>query len=137
MHRKDFIKNSLLGCTVVLGVPMLSGCASVAMLETAETNGQINVALSQFVDKKYLKVRVKGLNYDLLVTKKDESNFVTYYMKCTHNDAGVIFDGKQFQCPLHGSSFDANGKVILGPATVNLKVYETKLLKDSINIKLS
>jgi Rieske Fe-S protein len=44
-------------------------------------------------------------------------SFVAFSMSCTHEGCLTsITGGQRFDCPCHGSRFDANGAVLVGPA---------------------
>jgi menaquinol-cytochrome c reductase iron-sulfur subunit len=61
---------------------------------------------------------------------KDASNQITAFgPQCTHLGCAIHWeDGKgQFLCPCHNSVFDAQGKVVSGPAPRPLDRYETKV----------
>jgi Rieske Fe-S protein len=61
---------------------------------------------------------------------RDSSNHVTAFgPQCTHLGCAVHWDDakNEFLCPCHNSVFDAQGKVVSGPAPRPLDRYETKL----------
>jgi Rieske Fe-S protein len=50
---------------------------------------------------------------------------------CTHESCKLGWNDVQrlIQCPCHGSVFDANGRVVRGPATEPLPSFRTELLR--------
>jgi len=61
---------------------------------------------------------------------KDASNRIAAFgPQCTHLGCAIHWDDSktEFLCPCHNSVFDANGKVVSGPAPRPLDRYETKV----------
>lgn len=54
--------------------------------------------------------------------KKADGEIVSLSAVCTHMGCTVAWNGmdKSWDCPCHGSRFDAEGKVIHGPADTDL-----------------
>lgn len=50
------------------------------------------------------------------VLQPTEGKFTALSAICTHTGCTVAWTGKGFDCPCHGSKFDAEGKVLQGPA---------------------
>ena len=137
MDRKIFLKQSALGCIGLTAVLGLASCGAIATLTVVPSNNLIEIPLTQMLDKTFLKVRSKSLQYDILLIKKADGTYYSLYMKCTHNDAGVMFDGQNFQCPLHGSSFNKLGAVTNGPASTELKKMKTEIKSQNIIISIN
>jgi len=57
---------------------------------------------------------------------RDEGGLYAMDAACTHigTDVNFVDASTGFVCPLHGSKFDFDGKVTLGPATLDLPHYE-------------
>jgi nitrite reductase/ring-hydroxylating ferredoxin subunit len=60
---------------------------------------------------------------------------------CTHS-GGVLcqgtLDGNVVTCPLHGSKFEVqSGKVLQGPANDPIKIYETRIAGDTLEVNLA
>ena len=53
------------------------------------------------------------------------TSFVAWSRLCTHEGTPVDISGSGFLCPNHGSTFDNNGAVTLGPATQPLGTLAT------------
>ena len=49
---------------------------------------------------------------------------------CTHLGCTVNHKDTQFECPCHGSRFDAEGRVLIGPATRSLERVRLTLAND-------
>jgi Rieske Fe-S protein len=54
-----------------------------------------------------------------------ETSFVAFSRRCTHEGTPVDLSGSGFLCNNHGSQFDANGQVTVGPATQPLPTLVT------------
>ncbi|MFQ5666979.1 MAG: ubiquinol-cytochrome c reductase iron-sulfur subunit [Candidatus Binatia bacterium] len=61
-------------------------------------------------------------NHRLFVVREDEAFHVISGV-CTHLGCTVQWRGGEFDCPCHGSRFDAQGKVLGGPAPRPLPWY--------------
>ena len=137
MNRRNFIVQTVVGSAALTGVLTFASCKTIEVLSLEPSNKRLDVPVSKFATANFLRVRSSVLQYDVLVVKSANNTYSAYYMKCTHNDASVQFDGRNFQCPLHGSSFDGNGKVLTGPATNNLRTFEVTQNENLISIFIS
>ena len=48
------------------------------------------------------------------------SAFVAFSLRCPHQGVTVVRDATGWVCPAHGSQFEPDGDLVLGPATTNL-----------------
>ena len=106
-----------------------------------EDGGWIAVLpVTDLQDRKPVKVDVDG-SAVLLVCNGEELFGIGN--RCTHQGAplhkGVVrFGGsmRTVQCPLHGSMFDlAEGRVLRGPATEPVPVYDTRVTDGVVEIR--
>ena len=142
MKRREFIKTSCTFCTAVAasGVmgSLLDGCVAPEMIFTAEiSDREIKVPEEKISGKKYLVVRSKALEYDLLVVKKSDASFHTVAMQCTHRQQPLVVTSAGLFCNEHGSRFNFDGKVTRDPATRPLIKFKTELKDGNIVIYLS
>jgi Rieske Fe-S protein len=71
------------------------------------------------------------------VMRASESEFRALSAICTHLGCTVEWDGTaQFDCPCHGSQYDATGAVMKGPATKPLHAFTPELAGDQLTIIL-
>lgn len=126
LNRRDFLKTSFK--TIAVGSLALSAFdlkKLMAESEKAESSGPAKVInLADFPDLQ----SVGG--YALtggktIVFRTGDSKFLALSTICTHKRCEVEYDGENFECPCHGSTYDKSGKVTKGPATKNLKVLKT------------
>ena len=139
MNRKDFIKTScnfcLLGTAAIL-FQNLTGCSpSYTVFSTEKKNNEVHLPLALFEKNVLQIVRVKGLNFDIAVHKKD-NDFIALLLKCTHAENEVLPDQNGYSCSLHGSRFNENGKVTRGPAELSLKKYKITIGSDYLIITI-
>jgi len=77
---------------------------------------------------------------DLLVIQSPQSQEIAAFNPlCTHQGCTVAWNAEatRFDCPCHGSQFDASGEVVSGPATKPLASYEVKTEDDLVLVKVS
>ena len=65
----------------------------------------------------------------LLLVRDGEASIKALSSQCTHRDCPVSYNAgaEKIECRCHGSAFDLSGKVLVGPATKNLKSYPAAL----------
>jgi len=60
-----------------------------------------------------------------LVIVRDEAGFGAMSLRCTHQDCLLAYNGPAgpVRCPCHGATFSPAGRVLSGPATLDLPWY--------------
>ncbi len=143
MNRKEFILKAGLGtCGIVLGSSLISSCSTTQYLSLEpKSEGVWEVPISAFFDpekeKNYqvLILELKGLNAPVALEKLDQG-YQAILMQCTHKGCTVNRGGGMFTCPCHGSEFDAQGKVLEGPAQKDLLKLTTQIEDEKIILSL-
>jgi Rieske Fe-S protein len=65
---------------------------------------------------------------DVLISRPTETTAAAFSAICTHQGCTVAPAGKEFQCPCHGSVYNAaTGAVIMGPAPKPLAAIPVKV----------
>ena len=125
MERRNFLKNTcsfcLLGFTGASIVELASCTAPSNIYSTSVQNNLIHVPVKIFKINTLQIVRPKELLYDIAVSKNTDNSFSALLLQCTHQDNQLTVYPNGYQCSLHGSQFDINGKVVKGPASKPLK----------------
>jgi Rieske Fe-S protein len=139
MERKDFIKRGCQACilgTAAFLLPQMMGCspATYAVFKTEEVNKKLYIPLQLFEKSKLQLVRPKGWQYDIAVQKLEENKYSALLMQCTHAENQLTPSQNGYSCSLHGSRFNAEGKVIKGPAEVALKKFNVILEQSNLII---
>lgn len=138
-NRKEFlISATKTSCALLVGASVasqLESCSSIKVIKTqASEKGVVVVDVNAFATQPTQIIRVEQLAYDILVTKKSETEYLAVLMRCTHQDWALTANTKGLNCSLHGSAFDAEGKVTNGPATEALKKFKTELKDQQLYI---
>lgn len=129
ISRRDFIKKSAVG--VIAGGAILSSLDLTALANSPAARGVFKNAGDDTVVKladNAALTKVGGsvkINDELMLIRKSESTFIAVKTICTHKGCDVELEGDKFVCPCHGSEFTIDGVVTQGPATKNLKIFET------------
>jgi len=98
----------------------------------AGESAQFRMGLDDFpqLKKSYgsVRLRVPGIpssSNHIVVTRMPGNQFYAVSALCTHKGVAVnpFKKGVGLRCAAHGSQFDANGKVVKGPARSSLKSY--------------
>ena len=120
------------------GVSLLSSCSTAKVATGSSEKGLLRIDAAQFTaDTKSLLVRDKQLEFDILLMKINETTYRALYMQCTHESNPLTYNSKGIYCLSHGSEFDMEGAVTLGPAARNLKQFPTQIENNFITIKIS
>jgi cytochrome b6-f complex iron-sulfur subunit len=74
----------------------------------------------------------------VLIDPQNPKKLVAVNPKCTHKGCDVKWsmEEKKYECPCHGAKFDANGKVLSGPATKSLTTYPAKIVGTQVLVKV-
>lgn len=142
MERRAFIKAGCGFCAAVATMgavgSLLEGCKPGDLIfNTTPAGGIITVPLEKFLNNKLVIVRVKQLEYDLLLVKENESTFNALAMQCTHRQQPLVVTSTGLICNEHGSRFDLSGNVTRDPATKPLLKFKTELDGNNVLIRLS
>jgi Rieske Fe-S protein len=83
-----------------------------------DEQNRVNIPL-EALEEEVLTIRVKDLEYDVLLYRKTVEAGVEYkavYLRCTHFDNGLKVTPGGLVCSMHGSRFDFEGNVTESPA---------------------
>jgi Rieske Fe-S protein len=118
---------------------VLAGCGSAAkppdenlVSLPAVVSGKVEIPLDMFPMLKEVGGgvvgRASGFAEPLAVTRQDDATVFAFRATCTHMACVVRFNplNATLDCPCHGSSFELDGRVSTGPATVPLHVLPTE-----------
>ncbi len=140
MQRREFIKSTCNFCMLGAAgfmLPQLIGCSpAIAVYKTIVNNNQLAIPLTLFEISSIQFVRPAGWYYDIAVQKKEDNTYAAILMKCTHQENQLTKSGNGFHCSLHGSQFDATGKVRKGPAETPLRTYLTSIDQNNLIIRI-
>jgi len=122
VERRDFLGLAATWSFVVTGLVMLAGVLRLPMPSLfPETGSKFRIGPP---DRYPAGSAVKIAERNVLVLR-DEGGIRALSLICTH--LGCITsreESGEFRCPCHGSRFDAEGKVIKGPAPSRLRYLE-------------
>jgi cytochrome b6-f complex iron-sulfur subunit len=128
--RRDFIKSSALG--VVAGGIAFSGldlrtlAAKSQYARTLKIGDEVIIKLSDTKNKDLENVGGSVLlDDDNILIRISETEFKAINLICKHKGCTVEYEGTKFVCPCHGSEYDRDGKVTLGPSKSDLDTHET------------
>lgn len=117
VSRRDFLGLASLGVAMLSGLTVLSGIFRLAKPNVRyEESTKFKIGKAEnFPVGTVKKLDDKGI---FILSNDDGLHAITSI--CTHLGCIVAITETGFLCPCHGSKYDANGKVIGGPAPRNL-----------------
>jgi Rieske Fe-S protein len=141
MDRRKFVKQTCSLC-MAAGAGMLVGSlascgAALPVYKTTVTDNKIAVPVSLFASSDFQLIQPKSLYYNIGLKKEKDGSYTALLLRCTHADNQLTPTGNGFKCTLHGSAFDNEGRVTIGPAERPLKKYPTQIESDQIIIHIS
>ncbi len=75
---------------------------------------------------------IKGV--PVAITRTGTSQYIAFNLLCPHQKIAVTQNEKGWVCNAHGSEFEANGDLVLGPATAGLARVPMKISKGKATI---
>lgn len=138
MDRKDFLSQVGVGAAAFLAPICLGGIAGCGKSSNDSTpSAPSNVDFTLDVSSGALASNGGFLvSQGILVARTNASTFLAVSAACTHEGTSVTYNAanNNFVCPNHGAKFSSSGMVTLGPATTNLKSYNTSLTNSTLRI---
>ena len=148
MHRRAFLSDISLtmaaACTACLAACSKGDSTGTTTNPNNPGGGGGNnntVNFNVTLDSQILNVGDYIINGTVIVTRLAAANEVASFSavsaKCTHQGGTLGYDNSigKYVCPNHGSQFNANGTVAVGPAATALKTYTMTLSGTTLNVK--
>jgi len=137
MDRKEFIEKFAIGTGAVVATACLAGCFKKVEKSDDAKKGQLIIDLEE---KGSEALKVKGgyiYKKGLVIAHLDDGSYAALKNKCSHQGGPLVYRGDQdlFHCKLHGSKFNTKGKVLNGPAQINLPVYDVRVEDNKLIIQ--
>lgn len=135
ISRKDFIKQlALLGVGTISVASCIGGCSSESV--TAPSSVNFTLDLTQSANSTLNSVGGVVRRDGIIVVRVSTAEFVAVQEACTHEGQAVNWNSSSngFSCPRHGARFTKDGTVTQGPASSNLKKYNTSLSGSSLRV---
>lgn len=126
VNRRDFLKTSFK--TIAIGSLALSAIDIKKLIAESEDKGNTTDAMKVINVGDYPELSSVGGQVQIgkvSISRTGQSKFLALSTICTHKKCDVDSTGNGFECPCHGSTFSKTGKVLIGPATKNLKSFKT------------
>ncbi len=127
LSRRDFLKLTRDGFLYLSGILTLGGLLRFLGFQTEpapQTEFDLGLAEKYPLNSRSLLEEIPAV---LLHT---ESGFSALSLVCTHLGCSVENDTQGFTCPCHGSRFNADGKVMQGPASQPLAPLRIEITED-------
>jgi cytochrome b6-f complex iron-sulfur subunit len=134
MDRKEFLATLGIGAAAIACSYCLTGCTKNDSITGPPTNVDFTLDLTNAA---YAALKNNGgyiYNGGVIVARTSSGSYVAVSQTCTHAGATVQFDGTQFVCPAHGSTFRTDGSVSRGPAGSSLARYNTSLNGNALRV---
>jgi cytochrome b6-f complex iron-sulfur subunit len=148
MHRRTFLSEVGLtmaaACTACLAACSKSDSTGTTTNPNNPGGGGTTINAVNFniaLDTQLLNVGDFIYNGSVIVARIAAANEVASFSavssKCTHQGGTIGFENSigKYVCPNHGSEFNPNGSVALGPAATALKAYTITLTGTTLNVK--
>lgn len=142
MLRREFIKQTCLGCAGIVGgsaiLSMLNSCSPLPVLKTSSSDKILRVPESSFTaGQNLLVIKNSNFEFDILLVRKKDNTYNALYMQCSHESQPLSATKSGLFCSSHGSAFNLDGEVTVQPATKPLRKFKTETENNQILIHLS
>jgi Rieske Fe-S protein len=133
-HESDINRRALLsGACALLALSGLGAFPTPASAEIRKiANGRISVKLKSIPELADVGGSVGIGNVKgnpVAITRTDKSSYIAFSLNCPHQGVKVSQVENGWECLAHGSQFEADGDLVLGPATTRLSRIPMKISK--------
>ncbi len=133
IDRKDFLKQVGTGFGAIMLMNCIQACSSseipdpVPPVVTGKLDFTVDINLAANAALKSKGGFLVNKDKSVIIARTNDDSFIAVSSKCTHQQVEIAYKAaaNNFECPLHGSQFDATGKVVKGPAASALTKYNT------------
>jgi len=135
MKRNEFFSVLGISAATVVFAPFLTSCTKNGGV-LGNSSVDFTLDLTQAANAT-LKNNGGSLFKDgVIVARTSSGAYIALASTCTHQGGTIQFQSgnSQFQCPVHGAIFSANGSVLQGPASTSLQKFNTQLTGTSLRI---
>lgn len=123
----------LSGACALLALTGLTAFPTSASAEIRKiSNGRITVKLKSIPELSQVGGSVGVGNVKgkpVAITRTGNNSYVAFSLNCPHQGVKVSKNEKGWVCDAHGSEFEADGDLVLGPATTRLPRVPMKISK--------
>ncbi|MDB5033517.1 MAG: plastoquinol--plastocyanin reductase [Chlorobi bacterium] len=130
LPRREFLEKIFTASIIAVAAPMALLGKSVPVLSGKQgmLSGLYTLTLDQYPVLKNIggSVKLVVAGKEIRVTRASNTKITALSPICTHQGCTINdFNASlmRFECPCHGSRYDAEGKVLRGPAPLPLKSY--------------
>jgi cytochrome b6-f complex iron-sulfur subunit len=138
MDRKEFLTALGYSSGALIFAACLGGCKKDSTSSPSIVAPVVDFTLDLTLPANSALNTIGGFIYSngVIVAKTTAGNIIAVSQACTHQGTTVQFQGtnNQFFCPNHGSTFNTNGGVTLGPASSALKQYNVTITSNSVRV---
>jgi Rieske Fe-S protein len=138
LDRREF----LTGATLAGVAAILAACGGTGLTGTEVTPGpsSITVQLSDFPSLGVVGgiAAVGTVNVSpVAIVRTGQSSYIALSRICTHQTCVIDLASNGFSCPCHGSRYNSQGNVTLGPAVRSLARLSVVLSTDGTSLTVS
>ena len=146
MTRKEFFQKTGTAAALLLVPACIAGLATSCSKDNPEpannqnSTGTTTTNVDFTIDISIGNLAINGgslVQNGVIVAKLlDGSGFIAVAAACTHAGTTINYvkEANSFICPNHGSNFSSSGAVTLGPASSNLRQFNTTLTNNTLRV---
>lgn len=137
MTRKEFFARVGFGAATLLVPACIAGLTTSCEKDKSPVAAPTNVDFSLDVTTGALATNGGFLTSNgIVVAKTFSGKFIAVSSACTHEGTNVNYNSSNnnFHCPNHGAEFNSIGAVTRGPASSNLRKYNTALTGSTLRV---
>ncbi|HRP55904.1 ubiquinol-cytochrome c reductase iron-sulfur subunit [Agriterribacter sp.] len=143
MERRDFLHDIGQATVAICAGSLLAACSKSSdnNVTPPPSGGGGNALITANLNSELASVGSSKTSGSVIVIRTATGNvpasFVALSLICTHMQCTVNYDAGAggFKCPCHGSEYDLNGGVTMGPAPSSLKKYTVAVSNNTLTVR--